>query len=133
MEMYTEIRYLPYHVSQTRQHMLLSKRTAQFAPFTPLEGYNDLASETARYASSKKELDEDARMIIDLNLQVLSAKKLRPPEGRYTYFVKDHRKDGGAYVTVIGCISHIDKLKKLIILKDSTTIPIDDLMDVEIV
>ena len=95
--------------------MHLSKRAAQLAPFTPLEGYNDLASETARYTSSKKELDEDARMIIDLKLQVLSAKKLRPPEGRYTYFVKDDRKDGGAYVTATGCIGHIDRMKKIII------------------
>ena len=43
---YNEIMDLPHHVSKTRPQMPKSDRTAQFAPFAALTGYDDAVKET---------------------------------------------------------------------------------------
>lgn len=44
---YADIRLLPHHQSDTRPHMSLYDRAAQFAPFAALTGYEEMVSETA--------------------------------------------------------------------------------------
>ncbi len=129
--LYEEILYLPHHVSRTRPQMPMSNRAAQFMPFTPLEGYDFMVSEVTRVTSERIELDEDTKNLIDLKLQVLSAKRLDAPTGRFTYFVKDLFKSGGSYVTAVGKIRTLDQSRNLIILRDGTQISVKDLLEVE--
>ena len=45
---YDDIIHLPHHVSETRPHMPMTDRAAQFAPFAALTGYEEVIAETAR-------------------------------------------------------------------------------------
>ena len=44
-EVYAEIIDLPHHQSETREHMSLRNRAAQFAPFAALSGYGEMLRE----------------------------------------------------------------------------------------
>ena len=48
-----------------------------------------------------------------------------------TYFLPDEKKDGGAYVTVTGCLRRIDVLARQLLLLDGTQIPIDDISQLQ--
>lgn len=50
---YADIRLLPHHQSDTRPHMSLYDRAAQFAPFAALTGYEAVIEETARIAEEE--------------------------------------------------------------------------------
>ena len=58
MSRYDDIINLPHHVSPTRQRMSRHDRSAQFAPFAALVGYDDAVAETARLTKTRPELDE---------------------------------------------------------------------------
>lgn len=45
---YDDIINLPHHQSETRPHMSLQDRAAQFAPFAALNGHEDAIDETAK-------------------------------------------------------------------------------------
>ena len=45
---YNDIINLPHHVSQKHARMSLGERSAQFAPFSALTGYDEVIKETAR-------------------------------------------------------------------------------------
>ena len=45
---YDDIIHLPHHVSETRAHMPMLDRAAQFSPFAALTGYDAAVVETAR-------------------------------------------------------------------------------------
>ena len=45
---YDDIINLPHHQSQTRVHMSLYNRAAQFSPFSALTGYDDAVKESAK-------------------------------------------------------------------------------------
>ena len=51
------------------------------------------------------------------------------PEVTVTYFQPDEKKNGGAYVTVTGSAKKIDKV---LVLRDGTVIPIDDVISVQL-
>ena len=54
--------------------MSLEARSAQFAPFAALTGYEDAVSETGRLTSDKIELSEDERAILDRKLKIIQEK-----------------------------------------------------------
>ena len=45
---YNDIINLPHHVSKKHARMSLEERSAQFAPFSALTGYDEVIKETAR-------------------------------------------------------------------------------------
>ena len=47
-KLYADIIDLPHHQSETRRHMSLHDRAAQFAPFAALTGFGDVIEKTAR-------------------------------------------------------------------------------------
>lgn len=59
---YDDIINLPHHVSKKHPQMSLYARSAQFAPFAALTGYEDVVKETARLTDQKIEIDEDASL-----------------------------------------------------------------------
>ena len=52
------------------------------------------------------------------------------PEVSVTYFLPDKKKSGGAYVTVTGSVKKIDEYEHLVIMRDGTKIPIDDIAEI---
>ena len=58
---YDDIINLPHHVSKKHPQMSLYMRSAQFAPFAALTGYEDAVTETAREVKERIEIDEELK------------------------------------------------------------------------
>ena len=129
---YDDIINLPHHISKTRPRMSLQQRSAQFAPFSALTGYEDEITETGRIVDTKRELDEEVKQMMDIKLQEINRKIHEKPLVTITYFIADRKKEGGKYETIAGHIKKIDKLKNMIIFSSGEEILINDILDIEI-
>lgn len=126
-QMYNDIINMPHHVSKKHPQMSLEARSAQFAPFSALTGYDDMIEETARYTNEKIEIDEEQKYILDNKLQIVRENIANKPQISCTYFIPDGKKEGGKYVTVKGNVKKIDELKQAIILENKTEIKISEI------
>ena len=127
---YDEIINLPHHVSNKHPRMSLEARSAQFAPFAALTGYDDQVRETARLTNERKELADGLKMILNDKILRIQDKLDEMPEVTITYFVPDLRKSGGKYVTVTGKVKKIDEFKHVIIFDNKKEIPIQEIIDI---
>lgn len=127
---YNDIINLPHHISKSHPQMSLYARSAQFAPFAALTGYEDAVKETARETNERIEIDEALKLILDSKLQYIIEKIKTKPEVSFTYFVPDLKKDGGKYLTVTGIVKKIDTYNQIIYLADNTQIPISEIIDI---
>ena len=116
--LYRDIIDLPHHQSQTREHMPLRDRAAQFAPFAALTGYHDMVKEEAR-------LTEDRVILSETELDMLSQKLSLicdmveggdHPLVAVTYFLPDEKKSGGRYETVTGPVKKVDAAARTVVL-----------------
>ena len=130
IDQYNDIIDLPHHQSATRPHMTLHGRAAQFSPFAALTGYDDAVKETARLTDNKEELDEYRKEELNERLSMIYDTLDEQPEASVTYFLPDKKKSGGAYVTVTGSVKKIDEYEHLVIMRDGTKIPIDDIYEI---
>ena len=131
-EIYKDIINLPHHVSKKHPQMSLEARSAQFAPFAALVGYDALVHETARLTDDKIEIDEEEKEIIDSQLQLVKEQISDRPKVTITYFVKDTRKAGGEYVTAEANVKKIDDYKNSIVMENGLEIPIEDILKLSI-
>ena len=130
MSNYDDIINLSRPISKKHKPMSLINRAAQFAPFAALTGYDDVIEETGRLTDEKIELDEYE--ISDINNVLLYLCENKDVVASFTYYVKDKRKSGGAYVNAVGSIIKNDVDNHRIIISDKTVINIEDLVKVEI-
>ena len=56
---YNDIINLPHHVSEKHVRMTIEERSAQFAPFSALTGYDDVIIDTGRDTNSWIEFNEE--------------------------------------------------------------------------
>ncbi len=129
---YDDIINLPHHVSKTRPQMSMRDRAAQFSPFAALTGYDDAVEETARLTDKQYELSEDARNRLDEQLRLIADRIGEQPEIEVTYFVPDELKEGGAYITAIGCIRRIDEYAKELVFADGTRIGLESVAEIKV-
>ena len=129
MNDYSDIINLSRPVSK-RPRMTLEQRSAQFAPFAALTGYEGQVKETARLTDKRIELNEELKEILDLKIQLIREKIKEQPDVTITYFIPDDKKQGGKYKTVTNSVKKIDTYKNEIILIDGTTIAIDEIIDI---
>ena len=127
---YDSIIKLEHHRAKKHPPMSLYARSAQFAPFAALTGYEEAVVETAREVGERIEIDEELKAILDGKIQMLLEQIKKKPEVVFTYFVSDLTKDGGAYINITGIIKKIDIYTQTIILEDKTEIPISDIIDI---
>lgn len=127
---YSDIINLPHHVSETRPHMSMHDRAAQFSPFAALTGYDAAVKETARLTDQRAELDEEMKQNISERLNLIQENLAAASVVEITYFVPDERKEGGAYNTAIGTVKKIDEYQRLVVLTDGTDIPIDEIIEI---
>ena len=128
MNNYDDIINLPHHESKVHPKMSLYNRSAQFAPFAALTGYDDAIIETARLTDKRINIDDGLKELTNNNLQKIESMVNEHPLIGVTYFVKDKKKDGGSYITINGNIKRIDTDNNLIILTNKTKIPILEVM-----
>ena len=127
---YDNIINMIHHKSKKHPPMSLYARSAQFAPFAALTGYEEAVFETAREVGNRIEIDEELKSILDGKIQILLEKVKKKPEVVFTYFIPDLIKDGGKYISVTGIIKKIDTYNQTIILEDKTEILINDIIDI---
>lgn len=130
-ELYADIINLPHHELTTRQRMPLINRAASFSPFAALTGYDEAVKETARQTSKRIELDEGTKEILNDKLRIAVEKADEQPEITITFFLSDKKKDGGAYLTIKAVIKRIDEYERLVVFTDKTTLPIDDIYEID--
>ena len=127
---YDDIINLPHHESKKHQRMSLEARSAQFAPFAALTGYDEVIRETARLTNKRIEINEEMKAILDEKLLLIKTQIKSKPNITVTYFVPDSKKDGGKYITVTGKVIKIDIYKQHIILENKIEIPISEIIEI---
>ena len=110
--------------------MSLYQRSARFAPFAALTGYEGQVKETARLTDRRIELDEEMKLILDLKIQVIKEMLSDNPEVEITYFIPDTRKDGGKYETIINNVKKIDSYNEHIIMQNNLKIEIKEIINI---
>jgi len=125
---YDDIIDVEYPLKTDRPRMSLYNRASQFAPFAALTGYDALIGETARLTDNRIEMDENMRAELDRSF----AELLQNPQKKFdiTYFLRDKRKAGGAYLSVSGLMKKYDEIEKTILMTDGTLIPMDDVLSI---
>lgn len=130
MNKYEEILYLPHHTSSKRKPMSLENRSAQFAPFSALTGYEDEINETGRLTDEKIELTEEAKE--QINNQLFWLKNHKEEKFNITYFIKDSKKSGGYYQTSTTKLKKIDSVAQIITTSSNQKILIDNIVKIEL-
>ena len=128
---YDDIINLPHYVSKKRPQMSIEARSAQFAPFAALTGYDEKVKETARLTDKKIELEDGQKEILNNKLLYLLENIDAKPEITFTYFIKDNKKTGGKYIDKTGVVRKIDMIEQYIQFIDKTKIYIDDILSIE--
>ncbi len=128
---YDDIINLPRHISKKHNPMPIIDRAAQFSPFAALTGHDNAIKETARATEERIELDANMKEKLNNKFQILMDWLQEYPKVKITYFQPDEKKDGGAYITVSGTIKKINEYKRFITLTDGSTIPIDEIIDMD--
>ena len=131
MGAYDSIINLPHHESQSRPKMSLLDRSAQFAPFAALNGYDDAVKETARLTDGEAVLDDGQIAWLNERLMILSENTPTDTEVEITYFIPDEKKDGGKYLTVRGRVKKILEFEGLVIMQGCEKIPVGKIVSIE--
>ncbi len=130
IEEYNDIINLPHHVSKKHPQMTIEERSAQFAPFAALTGYEGQVKETARLTNERKDITDELRIILDEKIKLIQNNIYLNPRIEVKYFIPDSRKNGGRYVNVVGNVKKIDEYRNLIILDNKKEIPISEIIDI---
>ena len=127
---YDDIINLPHHVSTKHPRMSLEARSAQFAPFAALTGYEDAIEETGRLTTEKIDIDDEIKSKINKKIQLIKSNLLKHNKVSIKYFIPDTKKEGGCYKIVSGVIKKIDEYKQIIIMEDKTEISVNEIIDI---
>ena len=131
MDDFSDIMNLPHHVSKKRRQMSVEERAVQFAAFAALTGYDEDIDETARLTTAREELTEDDLAALDAAIQRLLDSESEHPTVTVTYFQKDARKEGGAYVIYTGEFRFDDAARKQLCFVDRTEIPVEAVTNIQ--
>jgi len=110
--------------------MSILDRAAQFSPFAAVTGFDGAIKETARLTDKRIELDEAAKTILDEKLRIVQEQLSSQQEIKLVFFRPDEMKTGGAYISVMGNVKKIEGYERVVLMKDGTRIPIEEIIDI---
>ena len=130
---YSDIIDLPHHQSIYRPHMSVYNRAAQFAPFAALVGYDEMVQDTADFLLLDKRiiLSEDAKCLLDLQLQGIREKIDLNPEIKIIYFDEKANKLGGGYALHSGKVKRIEEYPAMLVFGDGKKVLVEDIVQIE--
>ncbi len=128
---YKGILHLPHKQSDTRPHMSVSDRAAQFALFAALTGYDSAIQETTRLTDRKRELSETELDELDRKLNYIVEHLDQPFSVTITYFRADERKSGGKYFDCTEFMKKIDEYEQTVTMQSGDEIFIPDISDIK--
>ena len=129
MNNYDDIINLNRPISK-HQHLGIDLRSAQFAPFAALVGYDEVVKETARLTDKRIEIDEGLKEMINSKLNYLNEHIKDNNEVIITHFIQDKKKNGGKYINKIGIIKRIDSVNEIIKFSDNSIIKMNDVINI---
>ena len=129
---YDDILYLDRPISKNHKQMSVYERSAQFAPFAALTGYDESINEAGREVDLRVELSYDKIEEISHSLSIIAQNIASNPMVRITYFKKDKTKEGGEYITTTERVKKLDSVNKKLTLFGTTVIPFGDIIDINI-
>ena len=132
MSGYDDIIDIPRWNPKSHPRMSEYDRAAQFASFAALTGYDAMVRETARLTDAKVELDEEQMLALNETLRTVVERLGEHPKVKVTWFRKDGRKKGGAYVQTEGTVRNVDLPGRLLILKEGPGISLEDIASIAI-
>ena len=128
MNKYDDIINLPrYEIKHPR--MSIESRSAQFAPFSALNGYEEEVKETVRITDSKIELSNEQKENINNKLTMILNNNIK--EIVVTYLIHDNKKSGGKYISEKKVVKKLDTIKQEIIFIDKSKISINNIIKIE--
>lgn len=130
-DFYKDIIHLPRRISPVHAPMPRNLRAAQFAPFAALAGYGEVIRECGRLTEERKELSEEFAEELRRKLNTLARQIPERPSLQITWFEPDKKKAGGAYRGTAGRLKNLDLRRRRLELDDGTSIPIDDIVEIE--
>ena len=133
MGKYNDIINLEHHVSKNHKQMSIYDRSAQFAPFAALTGYDESISEAGRMVDSKINLSDDKIEEISQVLMLLYQKNKEQVNVRITYFKEDKTKKGGQYLTTTSIVKKIVPEEKKIVLINKVQIEFKNIVGISII
>ena len=86
--------------------------------------------ETARITDKRIDIDDGLREMLNAKLNYLNYHVKESPNISITYFVKDHKKEGGKYLTKQGIIKRIDTVNEIIKFNDNMIISMNDIINI---
>ena len=129
MNNYDDIINLNRPISK-HKHMTIEERSAQFAPFAALVGYDNAVKETARLTENKIEMNDEQQDMLNFKLRYLYDNINNKNEVTITHFVKDNKKVGGKYINTTGIIKQIDPVQENIKLNNNVIIYMNDIINI---
>lgn len=130
MDKYDDIINLPHYEPKYHARMSMYKRSAQFAPFSALVGYDEQVKECSRITDKRLEIDDGLREILNNKLNYIADNIHDNPIVSITYFVEDKKKDGGKYKTKEGVIKRIDVVNQEVIFTDKFKVHMKDILSI---
>ena len=131
MNDYEDIINLKHYNPKFHSRMSIYNRSAQFAPFAALTGYDEAIVETSRIIDNEVELYEDLRNMIDIKLHIVEEHINSSQEINVLYFEKDNRKKGGKYIEHKGIVKRLDVDEQLIIFFFFFKIKFETILDIK--
>lgn len=129
-ENYDDIINLPHYISKKHRPMPREARSAQFAPFAALTGYESDVNEAARYTGKRRELGEYETERLNRRINEIRDGIHGSTEVIITYFKPDEKKAGGEYLNIGGRVRKIDDYGRTLTLTSGASIPLDDISEI---
>lgn len=108
--------------------MSIYKRSAQFAPFAALSGFEESIDEASRIAESKVELDDNKKLEINEIINLIN--KQQEKRFKVKYFIKDKTKNGGKYIETEETLKRIDAINKVLVCNNKKNISIESIIEI---
>ena len=131
IEKYKDIIYEKRPTSLKHPPMSIEHRAAQFAPFAALTGHKEEINETARLTEKKIEFTEDQNEKLDEKFHMILDYVGKNKTFIFTLFIKDLKKDGGAYISKEGAIKKIDLVNKYLTLDNNDKIYFQNVVNIK--
>ncbi len=113
--------------------MSIYDRSAQFAPFAALVGYDESINEAGRIVDSKINLGIDKIEEISRILALLYQNASEDNKVNITYFLKDSSKKGGKYISTTSTVKKVIPNEKILILNQKDKIRFEDIIELTII
>ena len=128
MGRYDDIINMEHPSSERHPRMSALDHAAQFSAFAALTGYEDIISESGRRTEERPEVDEEQLEAMGRIEKELASR----PAVKGLRFLPDSRKSGGRTTAFEGRVRNIDIGTSALVLADGTSIPLQDILELEV-